>query len=88
MLVNPFVKQTTLRFRKGKVSSFLGDFVPQLLNQTDFLGRGQFPERLDDWFCAHGATLRPPAFRVQSRHRANFEFDSRMNSATPARFAA
>jgi len=25
MLVNPFVKQTTLRFREGKVCGFLGD---------------------------------------------------------------
>jgi hypothetical protein len=58
MLVNPFVKQATLRFRERKACGFLGDFVPQLLNQTDLLARGQFPERLDDRFCIHGATLR------------------------------
>jgi hypothetical protein len=67
MLVDPLVKQTALRIREGKVGRFLGDFVLQLLDQADLLGRGQFPERLDDRFCPHDVTLRPSAVQVQRR---------------------
>jgi hypothetical protein len=53
-----------------------------VLNQADLLGRGQFPERLDDQSCTHGATLRPAAFRVQSGKETRKRLYSLIHSAS------
>ena len=65
MLVNPLVEQATLGLGKREARGFLRNFVPELLNQTNLLDRRQLPEGIEDRFCAHAATLRPPSSRVQ-----------------------